>query len=151
MIDRVRSAVVKITTSKGLGSGAIFELEGETGFIITNHHVVEGEQRVTVTVNDSDTYVGQVLGIDATRDLAMVSICCGSFTTFSFGDDLAVRVGDEVVSIGYALGLQGEAMVTKGIMSARRYNSYHQAYVVQSDAPSTRATAAAPCCRWTAG
>ena len=137
MLDRVRFAVVKITTSKGLGSGVIFDLEGQTGFIVTNHHVVEDNRRVTVTVGDSATYDGQVLGTDAIRDLAVVSICCGSFTTLSFGDDRTIRVGDEVVTIGYALGVQikGQATVTKGIVSAKRYFSFYQSDVIQTDAP----------------
>ena len=135
MVERVRSAVVKITTDESTGSGAIFDIEDTTGFVITNHHVVGDFSRVTVTVNDSTTYWGQVLGTDTTRDLAVITICCGSFTALSFGGDDIVQVGDAVISMGYPLGLPGAATVTKGIVSARRYSSYHGAYVVQTDAP----------------
>ena len=69
-----------------------------------------------------------------TRDLAVVSICCGDFTSLEFGDAAALEAGDEVVNIGYALGFSGEATVTKGIVSALRYESRYQAYVIQSDA-----------------
>ena len=79
MVKQARSAVVRIQTSSGSGSGVIFETQGQTGYVITNHHVVEGEVRVSVIVNDSTTYRGSVLGTDSTRDLAVVSICCGSF------------------------------------------------------------------------
>ena len=103
--------------------------------MVTNEHVVEGQSRVNVTVNDSTTYDGNVLGVDATRDLAVVSICCGDFTALEFGDATALEVGDEVVNIGYALAIEGAATVTKGIVSALRYDSDHQAYVIQSDAP----------------
>ena len=80
------------------------------------------------------TYNGTVLGVDATRDLAVISICCGDFTALEFGDATALEVGDEVVNIGYALGIEGQATVTKGIVSALRYDSDHQAYVIQTDA-----------------
>ena len=102
--------------------------------MVTNEHVVEGHSRVNVTVNDSTTYNGTVLGVDAVRDLAVISICCGDFTALEFGDATALEVGDEVVNIGYALGIEGEATVTKGIVSALRYDSDHQAYVIQTDA-----------------
>ena len=105
------------------------------GYVVTNEHVVEGQSRVNVTVNDSTTYSGTVLGVDAVRDLAVVSICCGDFTALEFGDATALEVGDEVVNIGYALAIEGAATVTKGIVSALRYDSDHQAYVIQSDAP----------------
>ena len=102
--------------------------------MVTNEHVVEGQSRVSVTVNDSTTYSGTVLGVDATRDLAVVSICCGDFPFLEFGDAAALEAGDEVVNIGYALGFSGEATVTKGIVSALRFDSRYQAYVIQSDA-----------------
>ena len=113
----------------------IFDTQGRTGYVVTNEHVVEGQSRVNVTVNDSTMYSGTVLGVDATRDLAVVSICCGDFTALEFGDATALEVGDEVVNIGYALAIEGAATVTKGIVSALRYDSDHQAYVIQSDAP----------------
>ena len=102
--------------------------------MVTNEHVVEGQSRVSVTVNDSTTYSGTVLGVDATRDLAVVSICCGDFTALEFGDATALEVGDEIVAIGYALGLSGEATVTRGIVSAVRYDSRFLSDVIQTDA-----------------
>ena len=112
----------------------IFDSQGRTGYVVTNEHVVEARSRVNVTVNDSTTYNGTVLGVDATRDLAVISICCGDFTALEFGDATALEAGDEVVNIGYALGIEGQATVTKGIVSALRYDSDHQAYVIQTDA-----------------
>ena len=54
------------------------------------------------------------MGVDVTRDLAVVSICCGDFTApWSSGMRQALEAGDEVVNIGYALGFSGEATVTK--------------------------------------
>ena len=134
MVKRVRPAVVRIDSRFASGSGAIFETQGRTGYVITNHHVVEGVAEVDVTVNDSTPYRGKVLGTDPVRDLAVVSICCGSFRTLSFGDASRLEAGDEVVAIGYALGLSGEASITRGIVSAIRYDSNHMSDVIQTDA-----------------
>ena len=135
MVKQVRPAVVRITSSAGTGTGVIFETQGRTGYVVTNYHVVEGESRVNVTVNDSTIYSGTVLGVDAVRDLAVVSICCGNFKILEFGDATGLAAGDEVVNMGYALGIEGVATVTRGIVSALRYDADHQAYVIQSDAP----------------
>ena len=116
MVKQVRPAVVRIRTSSGSGSGVIFETQGRTGYVITNHHVVEGVAEVKVTVNDSTDYRGTVLGTDSVRDLAVVSICCGSFRALPFGNAVTLQPGDEVVAIGYALGLLGEATITRGIV-----------------------------------
>ncbi len=134
MVGEVRPAVVRIDTGSGSGSGVIFETQGQTGYIVTNHHVVEGEALVSVTVNDSAVYSGTVLGTNAVRDLAVVSICCDSFKALPFGDAAALRPGDAVVAIGYALGLQGQATVTRGIVSAIRYESAYSSNVIQTDA-----------------
>ena len=90
--------------------------------------------QVSVIVNDSTTYSGSVLGTDSVRDLAVVSICCGSFQALPFGNAAALQPGDEVVAIGYALGLPGQATVTRGIVSAVRYDSTHRSDVIQTDA-----------------
>ena len=134
MVKQVRPAVVRIDTGSGSGSGVIFETQGRTAYVITNYHVVEGEVRVNVTVNDSVAYPGSVLGADSIRDLAVVSICCGAFRALSFGDAGVLQPGDEVVAIGYPLGLPGEATVTRGIVSAVRYDSEHLSNVIQTDA-----------------
>ena len=134
MVRQARPAVVRIESRTSVGSGAIFETQGQTGYVITNQHVVEGVAEVNVTVSDSATYRGAVLGTDSVRDLAVVRICCGSFTKLSFGDASRLEPGDEVVAIGYALGLSGEATITRGIVSAIRYNSNHLSDVIQTDA-----------------
>ena len=134
MVKQIRPAVVRIQSSSSSGSGVIFETQGQTGYIITNHHVVEGTEQVNVIVNDSTTYRGSVLGTDSVRDLAVVSICCGSFLALPFGNVATLQPGDEVVAIGYPLGLPGEATVTRGIVSAIRYDASHLSDVIQTDA-----------------
>ena len=76
-----------------------------------------------------------MVGFNAIRDLAVVSICCGSFTVATLGDTSALAVGDEVVAIGYALRIEGPATVTRGIVSAVRFSSGYDAEVIQTDAP----------------
>ena len=125
---------MRIESGSGSGSGAIFDTQGSTGYVVTNHHVVEGNAEVRVTVGDSLTYLGTVLGTDQVRDLAVVRICCGSFKALPFGDASALRPGDAVVAIGYALGLPGQATVTRGIVSAVRYDSSYGSEVIQTDA-----------------
>ena len=134
IVKSVRPAVVRIDSRLSSGTGAIFETQGRTAYAVTNHHVVEGAVEVTVTVNDSTEYRGTVLGIDPVRDLAVVSICCGNFRTLPFGNASVLEPGDEVVAIGYALGIGGEASVTRGIVSAIRYDSRYLSDVIQTDA-----------------
>lgn len=126
--------MVRIENSTGTGSGAIFETQGQTAYIITNQHVIDGDAEVNVTVNDSAYYRGTVLGTDRDRDLAVVRICCGSFSKLFFGDDSRLQPGDEVVTIGYARGLPGEATITRGIVSAIRYHPGYRSEVIQTDA-----------------
>ena len=134
MVRRVRSSVVRIESGANTGSGVIFETQGQTAYVVTNHHVVGGSGQVDVMVNDSATYRGTVRGTDHVRDLAVVSICCGSFHALPFGDASSLEPGDEVIAIGYALGLSGQATITRGIVSAMRYDSKYSSDVIQTDA-----------------
>ena len=127
--------MVRIQTTSGTGSGVIFETDGQSGYVITNHHVVEGKGEVDVIVSDTATYRGTVLGVDSVRDLAVVRICCGTFRKLAFGNASDLDPGAEVINIGYAMGLQGPATITKGIVSAVRYDSRREAWVIQTDAP----------------
>ncbi len=134
MIQQVRPAIVRIETNTGTGSGAIFDTQGQTGYVITNHHVIEDASQVTVIVNDSSRYPGTILGSDPTRDLAVIRICCARFTTLPFGNASNLKTGDEIIAIGYALGLQGQATATRGIVSAIRYDTEYRTNVIQTDA-----------------
>jgi trypsin-like peptidase len=137
MVERVRTGVVRIETEFGYGSGAIFESGRSDGsaLVLTNYHVVEGATEALVIVNDSSTYKGVIQGIDINRDLAVVKICCGAFQALPFGDASNLKVGREVVAIGYALGIPGSASVTRGIISAIRYEEDNERWVIQIDAP----------------
>ena len=108
-------------------------MDGQRGHILTNEHVVSGQTRVGITMHDGETYNGEVLGVDATQDIAVVQICCGRFATLSFNDD-RIGIGSEVISIGYALGIAGQPTVTTGVVSAIRSLRRSDVAVVQIDA-----------------
>ena len=135
MVERVKDGVVRIETSASSGSGVIFETTTQGALVVTNYHVITGSSRVEVIVA-GETYQSTLLGYDAYKDLAVLEICCGQFQALVIRDaeDVA-KPGTEVLAIGYALGLDGEASVTRGIVSGVRYNAKHTGWVIQTDAP----------------
>ncbi len=135
MVQQVRPAVVRISAGGSVGTGFIFQLDGETAYVLTNHHVIAGYSVSTVQVRDSTDYNGAVIGTDSIRDVAVIRICCGNFKALTFAGESDVVVGAEIVNIGYALGLSGQATVSTGIISAVRYDSHRSADVIQTDAP----------------
>ena len=118
MIEDVRPSIVRIRTEQGTGSGVIFEIANDAALVLTNYHVVESTRIVQVEVSDTSTYAAEVLGTDSVRDLAVLRICCGEFNALSFGNVSELNPGDEVLAMGYPLGLEGSATVTRGIVSA---------------------------------
>ena len=74
-------------------------------------------------------------GYDAVKDLAVLEICCSRFRSLPFMDATTVKSGSEVIAIGYPLSLFGPATVTRGIVSAIRYDPEQKAWVIQTDAP----------------
>jgi serine protease Do len=98
-----------------LGSGFIVDA---SGIVITNNHVVNGADRVTVQVSDGREFSGRVLGRDPKIDVAVVKIDGqGKFTPIKWGDSDHIRVGDSVFAVGSPFGLGNT--VTSGIVSAR--------------------------------
>ena len=135
MVEQVKPGVVRIETSTGNGTGFIFETTGQTALVLTNHHVIDDANRIQVVVNDAQRYRATVRGYDAYRDLAVLEICCGDFQALDFHDSQNVKSGSEVIAIGYALGITGSATVTRGIISAVRYDTEYKSWVLQTDAP----------------
>ncbi|KQN30286.1 hypothetical protein ASF00_05800 [Sphingomonas sp. Leaf34] len=98
-----------------LGSGFIVDA---SGIVITNNHVVNGADRVTVQMSDGREFSGRVLGRDPKIDVAVVKIDGqGKFTPIKWGDSDHIRVGDSVFAVGSPFGLGNT--VTSGIVSAR--------------------------------
>jgi len=89
-------------TQEGAGSGWIID---ESGIIVTNNHVVEGAESITVTLNDGRTFPAEACCTDPLSDLAVVIIDAQNLPAVSIGASSQLRVGDWVVAIGNALGL----------------------------------------------
>ena len=98
----------------GLGSGVIISTDG---YILTNHHVVDGAEQIKVDLNDNRTFDAKVVGSDQPSDLAVLKIDATNLPVLALGDSEKVRVGDVVLAIGNPLGI-GQT-VTMGIISAK--------------------------------
>ncbi len=99
---------------QSLGSGVI--IDAGKGYILTNHHVIEGADEITVTLRDQRQFTAEMVGSDPEVDLALVRIQASDLVALPVADSDAVRVGDFVVAIGSPFGL-GQT-VTYGIVSA---------------------------------
>jgi Do/DeqQ family serine protease len=91
-------------------------VDARRGFVITNHHVVDGADTITVTLNDGRQLEAQVIGSDPESDVAVIRVPSGNLTALPLADSDRLRVGDFVVAIGNPFGL-GQT-VTSGIVSA---------------------------------
>jgi Do/DeqQ family serine protease len=98
----------------GLGSGVIVSPDG---YILTNNHVVDGADKVEVTLKDRRSFTARVVGADPPSDIAVLKIDGGGFPTISLGDSNKVEVGDVVLAVGNPLGV-GQT-ITMGIISAK--------------------------------
>ena len=103
---------------EGTGSGFIVSSDG---LILTNAHVIDGADQVTVTLKDGRTLEGKVLGEDKITDMAVVKIEAESLPTVQFADSDNVQIGEWAIAIGNPLGLDNT--VTTGIISATDRNS----------------------------
>jgi serine protease Do len=122
---------------RGVGSGVIVSADGS---ILTNHHVVEGAEKITVLMSDNKSYDAKVVGTDQPSDLAVLKIEAQNLPFLTLGNSDGVRVGDIVLAIGNPLGI-GQT-VTAGIISAkgRRTGLSDGNYedFLQTDAPINR-------------
>lgn len=102
----------------GEGSGVIVD---PAGYIVTNHHVIQGATEITVVLSD-DRRIGPgdvaIVGVDPLSDLAVLKVDAGTLVAASWGDSEALDVGDWVVAVGAPFGL--DRTVTAGILSAKR-------------------------------
>ncbi len=116
--DALRPAVVNLRAGRGAGggsgSGILFTPDG---FLLTNHHVVQGSDRLRVRLSDGQELAGEVVGADPWTDLAVVQANPTAKLPFAtFGDSAALRVGQLVVAIGSPFGF--DSTVTAGVVSA---------------------------------
>ncbi|HEX9890597.1 MAG TPA: trypsin-like peptidase domain-containing protein [Actinomycetota bacterium] len=128
VVERVRPAVVNVTTNltsadsligqgeaQGTGTGFIVD---PSGVIVTNFHVVEGALNIRVVTIEGDGFEARVIGGDPNADLAVLQVEGSNLPTVPLGSSDALRLGESVVALGFALSLEGGPSVTSGIVSA---------------------------------
>lgn len=133
VVQKIGDSVVEISTSSvvndrffhqyvtsGAGSGVIITQSNDAGYLLTNHHVIDGATEITVRLTSGAEYKAQLLGSDADEDLAVLRISKKAtevFTVAPIGDSSKLAVGQQVIAIGNPLGSLG-GTVTDGIISA---------------------------------
>ena len=105
---------VQTPKRQATGSGVIISSDG---FIVTNNHVVEGADELTVTLNDNREYSARIIGTDKTTDLALIKIDGRNLPTLPIGDSDKLKVGEWVLAVGNPFNLN--STVTAGIVSAK--------------------------------
>lgn len=123
----VSNSVVEITTESvvtntifsnyittGAGSGVIFTSDG---YIVTNNHVIENSNAITVKLNHGESYPATLIATDSKTDLAVIKIDASNLVPVILGDSDALLVGEDAIAIGNPLGELG-GTVTNGIISA---------------------------------
>lgn len=98
----------------GSGSGVIISADG---YIVTNNHVVDGADELTVTLNDQREFTATLIGTDPTTDIALLKIEAQDLPTIAFGESDALKVGEWVLAVGNPFNLT--STVTAGIVSAK--------------------------------
>jgi hypothetical protein len=119
IVRKAMPAVVTVRSSGGSGSGFFIT---DTGVVVTNKHVVEGSQTVSVVSAKGETFASESIFVDQTKDLALIRVKGASFPYLKIADPRSVNVGAEVIAIG-SPGIGGGILpntVTKGIISAFR-------------------------------
>jgi serine protease Do len=130
--------------SEGTGSGVIIDPEG---YILTNNHVVQGADQLTVTMSDGKMLKGSVVGTDPRTDIAVIRVKAGHKLPFApLADSSGTRIGDWVLAIGSPFGL--EQTVTAGIISAIRQSLVIEGRqfknLLQTDAAINRGNSGGP-------
>jgi S1-C subfamily serine protease len=120
VVDRVLPAVVNVQSDIGQpgqtpeGTGFIVD---EGGVIVTNYHVVERAFEIEVVTGDGERLQARAIGGDSAADLAVLKVDADRLPTVPLGDSDQLRLGQDVVALGFALGLEGGPSVTTGIVS----------------------------------
>lgn len=146
--DKVTPSVVGISvtvnqsglTGTGVGTGVIYD---DSGYIITNYHVVEDADKITVVLHDKKRLVAEYVGGDALSDIAVLKVDYEGLKPASFGDSDSLIVGERAIAIGNPSGLDFAGTVTVGYISAvsRNIKIYDvtgylekRMYLIQTDA-----------------
>jgi S1-C subfamily serine protease len=142
VVKKSLPAVVTVNTTKGSGSG-FFILE--SGVVVTNRHVVEGQQNVSVVNSKGETIQSKSIFVHPTKDLALIKVDGASFPFVPIANPASVNVGSDVVAIGSpgVLGVTLQNTVTKGIISSFR-DSEKYGLLIQTDAALNHGNSGGP-------
>lgn len=123
-MQRIQSIIPGINSTSeeaeeaGSGSGVIYKTEGDTAYVITNHHVVDGAEEIKINLESGDSVDAELVGSDIWTDLAVLSIPSDVVeTTIEFGDSSDLLVGEPAIAIGSPLGEIFSGSVSQGIIS----------------------------------
>jgi putative serine protease PepD len=134
VIRTVSPSVVQVQTTKGLGSGVVFDDQGD---IVTNAHVVGTAKTFNVTLANGDRHGASLIGADVTHDIAVIRLSGAKPPPAEFADSAAVEAGDIALAMGNPLGLRSS--VTQGIVSGERRDVTEQSGVTLPSAIQTSA------------
>ena len=128
-IAKVMPSVVHVGTSTAAGTGFVVRDD----LVATNAHVVGTAAKVEVRAQDGRTFEGRVVARDARQDIALIRLTGSKLPVVKAGNSKALRPGDSLIAIGYALDLRGGPSITRGVYSAHR--AIQGGTYVQTDAP----------------
>lgn len=124
-IDKVYNSVYVIETYKrnskiSTGTGFVYKKDNDKGYVITNHHVIEGGDSVKLIDVNGDTITGTILGSDVYADIAILAIDAKKVLgVATIGDSTKTELGDTLFTVGSPLGAQYAGTVTKGTLSGK--------------------------------
>ena len=120
---------------EGVGTGVIIDAAGH---VLTSSHLVERVQTITVVLDTGERYEARVVGVDPTTDTSVIAIEAEGLRPAKLGVSSDLEVGEDVISIGHALGLRGGPSVSKGVVSALGRSMQHGSHtlvdLIQTDA-----------------
>lgn len=128
LVEKSENKVVTVAAVYGVqeigsGSGAIYKIEGNTVYVITNNHVIEGGDSANVSFADGTSTKAEIVGSDALTDLALLKMTTESkVETFTIGDSSLVKKGEYVIAMGSPLGIEYQGSVSGGLISGINRN-----------------------------
>ena len=115
LVERVEDGIVRVTAGSKEGSGFIFSTEDDTAFVVTAYHVVGDEDAIYVHVENAQIFRATLLGYNADKDVAVMSICCeSSFAVLPWKADAIAVTGEQVVAIGLSRSSSNRVTATIG-------------------------------------
>ena len=118
-VEATTPSIVQISVLRadgvGTGTGIIFDSDGS---IVTNWHIIQGANSINVILHSGETFEASLMRDDTTLDIAVLSLDAEDLVPAKFGNSDALRVGEDIVSIGHAFGLSGGPSVSRGVVSA---------------------------------